>query len=139
MRFTPSGADASVEATAARLASYIEHQQRHGFSKWLAVDRATGQPLGDAGLMFLHGTEDVELGYRLKRAVWGRGLATELALAWRRHALEALQLPRLVAFTHADNAASIRVLHKCGFVFDRHDRVLGMEAVVFRTESGLGA
>ena len=135
MRFTPSGPDASMQATASRLTSYIEHQQRHGFSKWIAVDRATRRPVGDAGLMFLHGTEDVELGYRLKRALWGHGLATELALAWRQHAFEVLRLSSLVAFTHPENASSIRVLHKCGFVLDRHDRVLGMDAVVFRATS----
>ena len=131
MRFMPSGPDRSVQATAERLASYMEHQQLHGFSKWIAIDRATGQPVGDAGLMYLHGTEDVELGYRLRRTEWGRGLATELARAWMRHAFDELSLDRLIAFTHPENDASLRVLDKCGFVFDGRKPVLGMDALVF--------
>ena len=134
MRFMPSGPDRSVQATAERLAAYIEHQQRHGFSKWIAIDRASGQPVGDAGLMYLHGTDDVELGYRLKRTEWGRGLATELALAWMRHAFDELRLARLVAFTHPENAASLRVLAQCDFVFDGRKPVLGMDALVFHVD-----
>jgi RimJ/RimL family protein N-acetyltransferase len=38
MRFTPAGADKSIEETKARLAGYVEHQKAHGFSKWLILD-----------------------------------------------------------------------------------------------------
>jgi RimJ/RimL family protein N-acetyltransferase len=58
---------------------------------------------------------DVEVAYRLARAAWGRGIATEAAAALVAHGLHTLGLPRLVAVTYPENHASQRVLDKLGF------------------------
>ncbi len=55
-----------------------------------------------------------ELGWRLGRAVWGRGLATEAALAARDDALERLALPELISIIHPENERSQRVAIKLG-------------------------
>lgn len=133
MRYAAGQADASIEMTRARLERYAEHQAKYGFSKW-AVRAHTGAYLGDAGILLLPETGEFELGYRLARAHWGRGLATEIATAWLRHALEVLRLPRLIAFADRRNEASIRVLRKIGMPFDRHDRLCGMDCVVHAVE-----
>jgi len=57
----------------------------------------------------------VEVAYRLARAAWGKGIATEAAGALVAHALLTLVLPRVVAVTYPDNRASQRVLDKLGF------------------------
>ncbi|TDV55109.1 GNAT family N-acetyltransferase [Actinophytocola oryzae] len=57
---------------------------------------------------------DVELGYRLRPAVWGRGLATEGVRLLVRRAFTELALDRVVATTMAVNVASRRVLEKAG-------------------------
>ncbi|MEA2245840.1 MAG: hypothetical protein QOH46_369 [Solirubrobacteraceae bacterium] len=59
-------------------------------------------------------TDEAELGYRLARANWGLGYATEGARALVRHALDVLGYRRVFAHTLDDNAASIRVLEKAG-------------------------
>lgn len=59
----------------------------------------------------------LELGYRLRRAAWGRGLATEGARALVAHAFEVLRHPVVDACAHPDNAASIAVMKKCGMRF----------------------
>jgi RimJ/RimL family protein N-acetyltransferase len=87
--------------------------------------------MGDAGLMHLPGTGEIELGYRISPAWWNRGLATEAGEAWRRHGLQALGIPRLIAFAHPDNAASLRVLEKLDFAFQRMDEMGGMHARVY--------
>lgn len=56
----------------------------------------------------------LELGYRLERAVWGRGLATEGSLALLRHGFGPLGMPAIDACADPRNAASIRVMVKCG-------------------------
>lgn len=56
----------------------------------------------------------LELGYRLRRTHWGRGLATEGALVLRDHALQTLDEPAVDACALPDNAASIAVMRKCG-------------------------
>lgn len=60
----------------------------------------------------------VELGYRLSRAQWGRGYATEAARAWLGYGLLTLRLPEIVAFTDAGHIASQRVMAKLGMVHD---------------------
>lgn len=59
-----------------------------------------------------------EISYWIARPHWGRGIATQAL----RQFLAALSLRPLHARAAADNAASIRVLQKCGFVAYRAER-----------------
>ena len=58
--------------------------------------------------------DEVELGYRLRRRVWGLGYATEGARALVAHALDVLGYRRVFAHSLVANPASIRVLEKAG-------------------------
>lgn len=58
--------------------------------------------------------EVLELGYRLRRSVWGRGLATEGGLAVLNYAFTVLDRTTVDACADPENAASIRVMVKCG-------------------------
>jgi RimJ/RimL family protein N-acetyltransferase len=81
---------------------------------WAAMTR----PGGDfAGFFFLRpeqGQDAWELGYRLRRALWGQGLATEGAREVVRYGFEELGVQRIVAYVVAPNVASIRVVEKLG-------------------------
>jgi RimJ/RimL family protein N-acetyltransferase len=57
-----------------------------------------------------------EVGYWLGEDFWGRGVATEAVRLFTDYAFARLGLLRLFALPLADNAASIRVLEKAGFV-----------------------
>ena len=131
MRYAAGPPDADLAATARRLDHYAALQDQLGFSKWAVWDRASGAYLGDAGLTVLAETGEVELGYRLARAHWGRGLATEVARAWLDHAREALGIERLIAFADPRNAASFRVMDKLGLVYAREDRLAGIDCRVY--------
>jgi ribosomal-protein-alanine N-acetyltransferase len=56
-----------------------------------------------------------ELGYYIARDHWGRGIATEAALAITRVGFESFGFLKLTSGYHADNPASGRVLAKLGF------------------------
>ena len=75
------------------------------FVGWFALKPATSIGLDP---------DDVELGYRLRPAVWGEGLATEGARLLVRRAFSELAVERVVATTMAVNAGSRRVLEKTG-------------------------
>jgi RimJ/RimL family protein N-acetyltransferase len=60
-----------------------------------------------------------ELGYRLRRDQWGRGLASEGALALLAHGFDAARLDRIWAQTMAVNAASRGVMTRIGMRFAR--------------------
>ncbi|GAB4576418.1 MAG: hypothetical protein Tsb008_20310 [Rhodothalassiaceae bacterium] len=57
---------------------------------------------------------EIEVGYRLAPAYWGRGYASECAACLVHYGLETLGLARIVAVVMEENAASARVLMKCG-------------------------
>lgn len=134
MRFASMGPDPDLETTIDRLERAMAIDAKFGFSKWLVLDRATGEPIGDAGLLPTPDSTDFELGYRLRRDQWGKGLATEIANAWVEHAREHLHLPHLVAFTLPGHTASQRVLEKAGFRRTGEQIVYGAPSILYRID-----
>jgi RimJ/RimL family protein N-acetyltransferase len=57
-----------------------------------------------------------EIGWYLGTAHQGRGLATEAASALRDHALHTLRLPAVWALVHTENAASLKLADRLGFI-----------------------
>ena len=93
-----------------------------GFGMWAVVEKSSGGVIGYCGLTQFNNRcapDDVELGYRLARAHWGRGYATEAATAARDHAFGALALPRIIAMIDPRNTASLRVAEKLGMRYER--------------------
>jgi RimJ/RimL family protein N-acetyltransferase len=83
--------------------------------RFLVVERTDASPrlIGSCGLR-RRNSGSVELGYWIARPHWGRGLATEAALAVVEIA-RTLRLRSLEAAHFLDNPASGRVLEKLGF------------------------
>lgn len=103
---------ADVERTV--LPRFLAHYERHPeLATWAAHERATG---AFVGWFSLRPDEDgvPELGYRLRRAAWGRGYATEGAAALLHRAFAVLGVPHVVAQTMTVNHASRRVLARVG-------------------------
>jgi len=86
---------------------------------WAAENRQDGGFLGWFHLRpdrFDEG--ELELGYRLARAAWGRGLATEGALAVIEHGYTRAGATKVTARTLAANERSRRVMRNCGLEFE---------------------
>jgi RimJ/RimL family protein N-acetyltransferase len=108
-------------ASRAFYASALDHWATHGFGFWAAesIESDTnGHFLGFIGLGYAtflpQLAQRVEVGWRLARSAWGRGLATEGALAARDHALHSLRLPELISVIDPENERSRRVAAKLG-------------------------
>jgi RimJ/RimL family protein N-acetyltransferase len=112
MRYVPGG-PRDRKGSLARLRSLIDHQEKHGFSKWAVVTRTSRQVIGDCGLQYLADGSDIELGFHLSRAHWSHGYATEAGRACLAWAL-AERPERVVAIVDPANMQSIRVLRKIG-------------------------
>jgi ribosomal-protein-alanine N-acetyltransferase len=88
---------------------------------WATVLKAEDQYVGRCGL-YPHMTGnaaapgEAALGFYIARAYWGRGLATEAACAFVSFGFHELKLARIVTAVQVENAASVRVLEKLGFV-----------------------
>jgi RimJ/RimL family protein N-acetyltransferase len=115
MRHVGHGAHRTIAETSTALRTYAEILKQRGYSFVAVTERAGGALVGDAGLHPLAGRgPDIELGYTLARAVWGRGYATEAARALVAHAFEVLGVERVVAQVEPGNVASRHVLEKLG-------------------------
>jgi RimJ/RimL family protein N-acetyltransferase len=85
-----------------------------GLGLWIGEEKHTGNFVGAYALIYIPKTVEVEVGYRLRKSAWGRGLATEGARALVRYGMFELGLDRVVGLTHPDNDPSKQVLMKSG-------------------------
>lgn len=97
-----------------------EQFHRNGTARLSVRDKQTGECLGWCGLKYFGDEVNghsgfYELGYRFKRRHWGKGYATESALAVIHHGFQLFQPDAIYAMTHPENQASGHVLTKLGF------------------------
>ncbi|MGW1141727.1 GNAT family N-acetyltransferase [Streptomyces zhihengii] len=99
----------------------LDTERGEGRGHWAAEDRASGGFLGwfEFRPTSPESTAEVELGYRLHRRAWGRGLATEGSRALIRRGFTELGVRRVTATTMTVNSRSRRVMEKSGLVFVR--------------------
>jgi len=109
----PATADETVAEWSERLLQRTEAARGLGY--WAGYH--SGQFVGWWGASaFVDHRDTSSIGYRLRRAAWGCGLATEGARAMVVQAMSAPGIRRVVASTLAVNHASRRVLQKAGLV-----------------------
>lgn len=101
------------------------HFDQHGFGFSAAELKDTGELAGLIGIAVpsfeAHFTPCVEIGWRLRADLWGRGLATEGAAAMLRYAFDTFGLREIVAYTVPANMRSRRVMEKLGMTRDPAD------------------
>jgi RimJ/RimL family protein N-acetyltransferase len=110
-----------TEAAGEVLPAWLRYYDRYrGYGFWAAIERASGEFIGWFHLRpgLTNGRDDEpELGYRLRRASWGRGYATEGSRALIDRAFTDLGAQLVWAETLSVNAASRRVMEKAGLRF----------------------
>lgn len=94
----------------------------HGIGRWAIIDKKNNEFIGWTGLKFV--TEKTnnhknyyDLGYRLIKKYWGRGIATESALASLEYAFDKLDLKEIYAIANFENIGSNHILKKVGLKF----------------------
>ena len=110
------------EIVSETLPAFLDYNARFaGYGFWAAIEKATGAFLGWFHFRPANGAppNEVELGYRLHKAAWGMGYATEgsralIAKGFAEHGVE-----RVVAFTMVVHVASRRVLENAGLRYVR--------------------
>lgn len=94
----------------------LKRYERHGHGLWLAVEKASGQPLGQVGILIqrIGDVDEKEIGYLIHRPFWRQGLATEAAIACRDYAFTQFGRERVLALIRPENAPSLCVAKKLG-------------------------
>ncbi|WP_375776069.1 GNAT family N-acetyltransferase [Bradyrhizobium sp. ma5] len=103
----------------------IEHQSTHGYCMWAVELSCSGAFVGAVGLLLVnfpaHFTPAVEVGWRLARAYWEQGLATEAGRRALEFGFQELCLPEIVAHASVHNTRSLRVMSKLGMSHNEAD------------------
>jgi ribosomal-protein-alanine N-acetyltransferase len=88
----------------------------HGHGLWAMILKSKGELVGDCGLTVqeVEGANEIEIGYHVRRDLWGQGLATEAACACRDFGFARLPVERLISLIRPENMASRRVAEKNG-------------------------
>ena len=114
MRFYPAPLDrAGVQDWIARNRRRCA-EQGHGL--WAMVVKESGEMIGDCGLTVqnVDAMNEIEIGYHVRRDLWGQGLATEAARACRDFGFARLPVERLISLIRPENLPSRRVAEKNG-------------------------
>ena len=85
----------------------------------LAIE-VEGAAVGAIGYVAGHDVErfSAEIGYWLGEAFWGRGIVTEALVLTTEHAFRDANILRMFALPFAENAGSVRVLNKAGYIYE---------------------
>lgn len=113
---------AQSDALASRIMAEMEES---GFGLWAVERRQDNRFIGFVGLsrptFTSHFTPCVEIGWRMDRAVWGQGYATEGAKAVLGIGFNDFNLNGITSFTVPGNLMSRRVMQKIGMLHDESD------------------
>ncbi len=125
MRFIGDGSTWSDDRIADVFDRQLRHWSEHGFGWYAAVTASGGEWIGFVGLNHVGpeakevAGDEVEIGWWLHPGAWGRGLASEGAVAVRDDAFERVGLQRIIGRHQPGNAASGAIMEKLGMAFER--------------------
>ena len=101
-----------------------KNQERYrcdGHGLWAMLLKPSHQLIGDCGciLQEVEGRNHIEVGYHVRRDLWGHGYATEAARACLEYGFDKLGAKRLISMIRPGNVRSIRVAEKNGLVLEK--------------------
>ncbi|MEH1934495.1 MAG: GNAT family N-acetyltransferase [Nostoc sp.] len=121
------------------LPTYFAHYEKYdGYGCWAAIEKLSKafigwfsfEPIVHSSYFdpALANANDIQLGYRLRKAAWGKGYATEGSKALIFKGFSELETQDVLAVALAENLASIRVMEKVGlklkkrFIYDENSQ-----------------
>ena len=106
----------SVEEAEDFISNY-DHYRKYGYGRWTIIEKGTKNYIGWCGLKMTESLNEIDLGFRIKKEYWNKGIATETAKAVLDFAFTKLEITKVVARAMKDNTASIKVIKKLGMEF----------------------
>jgi RimJ/RimL family protein N-acetyltransferase len=133
MRYISGGVPRSDDQIREFIARQQNHLRQRGFCLWKLLLKPDARLVGFCGLqpLELDGAPEVEIGWRLMKDQWGRGLATEAARVALHHAVEYAHLVRVIAIAMPENRPSLRVMENLGMTYERATQKEGFAVVVY--------
>jgi len=113
------------------LAAYLGHWSLRGYGPYAVVEKSSGKMMGPVGLWCPGDWPEPEIKYSLTKTFWGKGYASEAALAVKEMVKKDLGWRRLISLIVRENSNSIAVAKRIGGVFEKTISFRGGEAEVY--------
>jgi RimJ/RimL family protein N-acetyltransferase len=99
----------------------LARYERNGFGLWAMALKSSGEVIGDCGctLQEVEDRQEIEIGYHVRRNLWGHGYATEGARACMDYAFSQLGAERVISMIRPENRSSRRVAEKNGLACEK--------------------
>ena len=118
MKYINGGTPSTMAEIVDFVPKIIERDSKlNGMGIWMAFLKSDSSFVGWYSLKPLPGTQEIEVGYRLKQMYWGKGYATEGSKYLLHFGLTKMNLKKIVAITDPENTASKNVLTKIGLIY----------------------
>lgn len=130
---------ATIEEQRERLQKIVDSMALRGDNTGVWAVCFDGEPVGSALYKELPDGEgkltgDYEIGWHLRRDMWGKGLGTEIAMTMLERAL--MDVDRVLAIAYPENLASLRIMEKIGMKpIGLTDRYYGVECMAYEFSS----
>lgn len=117
LRYFPNPAAPPLERVHKFITAQQKHWEQHGYGNWGVLPDGEERIAGWVGLQWVPERNEAEVGFLLDRPHWGKGYATEAALASLRYGFDQHGLDHIIALVHPENMASRHVIEKCGMIY----------------------
>ena len=100
----------------------LEHEKQYGFSLLSVILKDNGEVIGDCGLETdkIDGRTITGIGFDFRRSCWGKGYATESALAVLKYAFTQFDFGSISAWIDPENTPSQRVAERIGMTVEKY-------------------
>lgn len=117
-----------MEESKAWIERQLKRYEESGWGHLKIADRATGELIGNAGLILrpTDGTNLLEVAYSILPVHWGKGYASEAAVCMKEYIRENQLSDRAISIIHKDNLGSQKVALKNGMKPGKEWEYIGM-------------
>lgn len=132
-KFFPDGVR-TAEETMEELEYYLQgHPKDPRLGLWAAIEKATGNLVGRAGLLIweIDGQNEIEIAYMIDKSRWREGFGAESAKGLVDYAFNSLNIPKVIALIDPTHDASIRTAESVGLTFEKETEMDGLPTVIY--------
>ena len=116
-KYILDGSILNREQSLAYIDQNIDSYAKFNFGRYTLREKKSLRLIGMCG--FLKTEMGIDFGYRLSKDIWGCGLGFEAANAVLNYGVDSIGLKHCVAGVMPGNSASIKILDRLGFVYQK--------------------
>ncbi|WP_078544503.1 GNAT family N-acetyltransferase [Litchfieldia alkalitelluris] len=110
----------------------LSNYEKIGVGLWICELKDDNTFVGQCGIIpqVVDGENELEIGYLFTREYWGKGYATEAAIASKNYGFEKLRAKRLISMIR-HNIPSVRVAERIGMVFEKETLIKNRKTYIY--------